>query len=141
MDAGEQRAIRNQGDCVRGFQLVADLTLAIRRIERGRYRARQRGGVKNDAELPAVRQEDADDFSGTNPAGHQVARHPLHQFGVCAVGETSCRGAGGVNHGDLARVPAAGVENDLVDKLAGGIGKQLGAKSFSQARHMSCGRV
>ena len=141
MDAGEQRAISNEGDCVGGFQLIADFTLAISRIQRGRYRAGQGGGVKGDAELPAVRQVDADYFSGTNAAGHQVARDALHQFGVCAVGETPRRGAGRVDHGDLARVLAAGVENDLVDELAGGIGKQLGAKSFSQARHSSCGRV
>ena len=131
--AGKQCAVANESDRVRRLQLIADLALAIGRVHGCRDGPGQGRSVVGDAELPAVRQVNADHLSRANSGRYQTARSAFHQFTVCRIGDAPRGRAGGVHDGDLRRMLAAGIENDVVDELALGIVVEPGTKTLRVA--------
>jgi len=121
INAIQQGAVADEGDCLGSLHLIVHFTLAVRGIHGGWDRTRQGSGVKRDAELPAVRQVDSNHLAGTNARGHQPAGRSLHQVSVFRVRNAPIRRAGGVDHGQLVAVQAAGVENYVMNKLSFGV--------------------
>ena len=108
------------------------LALAVSGVQRSRNGARQRGGVIGDAKFPAVRQKDADDLAGTNSGGHQSARRQFHHLAVRGIGDASLGDARGVDDRDLGSVPAAGIQDHVMNKLAFRIIEKLGPQTFDR---------
>ena len=126
INSTEQRAIADERDRAGVFQLIVHLARAVGGVQRSGRGAGQHGRMIGDAELPAVGQEDADHLSRTNAGSHQAACRQLHHLPIGGIGDAAFRNAGGVNDRDLGAVPAAGVQNHIVDELAFGIVEQPG---------------
>jgi hypothetical protein len=82
--------------------------------------------VIGDGEFPGVGEEDSSDFSGSESGGDEAAGEGFDEAAIFGKSETAI--AGSVSQGCLAIVPAAALEDNIVDEAAGGIGVELGAK-------------
>jgi len=134
--AGESREAhvfqkRSVGDEESGagvFQLIEDLALAIRRIEKCGDTPSERSGVIGDSELPGVWKEDGNHFSWGKSGGDETTGKGFDEAAIFGESETTV--AGSVNQRCLAAVLAATLEDNIVDETPGGIGVQLGTKHW-----------
>jgi hypothetical protein len=108
--------------------LIADLALAIGRIEKCGDASGERSGVIGDGEFPGVGEEDRNDFSGTESGGDEAMGEGFDKAAIFGESETAI--AGSVNQRCLAAVLAATFEDNIVDEAPGGIGIQLGTKHW-----------
>ena len=102
---GDIGTIGDQRHCARIFQLITHFTLAVSRIEQRGNRSGKRGCMIGSAELPAVGQEDGNDFAGFDPCCNQSPRSRLRNASVLRITDpASARGIH--NRGFLAMTPA-----------------------------------
>ena len=81
-----------------------------------------------DGEFPGVREEDRNDFAGSESSGDEAAGEGFDEAAIFGESETPIGGS--VNQRCLAAVLAATLEDNIVDEAPGGIRVQLGTKHW-----------
>ena len=125
IDVFEERAIGDEEGGARVFELKADFALAVSGVQQRRDCSGESGGVIGDGELPGVGEEDGDDFAGVEAGGDEAVGQRLDELSIFCIGEAAA--AGSIDKGGFGGVAAAGIEDDIVEESAGGIGEELGA--------------
>ncbi len=116
---------RRQGSPAR---LIADFALAVGGIEESGDASGECSRVIGNGEFPGVREEDGNDFSGSESGGDEATGEGFDEAAI--FGEREAAIGGSVNQRCLATVLAATLEDNIVDEAPGGIGVQLGAKHW-----------
>ena len=108
------------------FQLKANLTLAVGRIQQRGDAAGQSYGVIGNCELPRVGEENGDNFARLQTGGDQAVRQRFDKGAVFGEGEPAVHRR--INQGYLSGVSPATVKHDIVNRTARRICEELSAK-------------
>ena len=128
VDVFQKRSARDEKSGAGVFKLIADFALAVGGIEESGDASGECSRVIGDGEFPGVREEDGNDFSGSESGGDEATGEGFDEAAI--FGEREAAIGGSVNQRCLATVLAATLEDNIVDEAPGGIGVQLGAKHW-----------